>query len=110
MKAFSYACCEVIFVELDVWSLKFTVVPSIINVALALPCIVGLVTVPIFSTSLNVFVVTLFANVMVVLILSLSPKINVDPWTTTLLLAIFSVPVTLIVFLVSLLACQCGLP
>ena len=85
-------------------SLKLTVVPSIINVAVALPCIVGLVTVPIFSMSLNVFVVTLFANVMVVLILSLSPKINVDPWTTTLLLAIFSVPVTLIVFLVSLLA------
>ena len=54
-------------------------VPSITNVALALPCIVGLVTVPIFSISLNVFVVKLFENVIVVLIFSLSPKIIVDP-------------------------------
>ena len=52
LKLFSNAACAVIFVAVATVSLNVTVCPSMINVLVALPTKLGLLTVPVLTTSL----------------------------------------------------------
>ena len=69
----------IILVVVAFVSLKFTVVPSIINVAVLLPVIDGLVTVPNFVISLYTVVATLLGKCYWVVIVLDSPSIKVVP-------------------------------